>query len=177
MNNIKYNLLFVPRIWNRLYLSLIRRSVSKKVYSTQALQYPVHMSLISGGFYLQNYEKFEKELVELLKNEKPFEVVTEGSETVVLPEKFWTGIHIQRNPEITNLQSKLQNLRNLYTDDKKEFKESQLHLTIAFPAKVDEIKPIKISMNKFLIDRITVVKKVGGEFSPYKVFKHIKICS
>ena len=122
MNNIKYNLLFVPRIWNRLYLSLIRRSVSKKVYSTQALQYPVHMSLISSGFYLQNYEKFEKELVELLKNEKPFEVVTEGSETVVLPEKFWTGIHIQRNPEITNLQSKLQNLRNLYTEEKKGFK-------------------------------------------------------
>jgi 2'-5' RNA ligase len=174
MKDIKYNILFVPKIKDRLKLGLIRRSISKKVFSTQALQYPVHMSVISGGFYVTDYNKFEESLRGLLKKEKPIEIFSEGLNSFVLPEKFWTGIHINRNVEITNLQHKLQNIRNLYTEEKKDLKEGQLHITFAFPAKVDELKPIKLPVTKFLIDRITIVKK-EGELAPYRIHKHIKL--
>lgn len=172
---VKYNLLFIPHLKDRLKLNLIRRKISKQIFSTQALQYPVHISVISGGFYVDDYEKFENQLKELLKKEKPFEVSSESQESFVLPEKFWTGIHINRNIEITNLQYKLQNLRNLFSDEKKDLKEGQLHITFAFPAKVDELKPIKLPMTKFLIDRITVVKKIGNESAPYRIHKHINL--
>ena len=175
MNNIKYNILFVPKIKDRIKLGLIRRKICKKVFSTQAMQYPVHMSVISGGFHVTDYNKFEESLIGLLKKEKPFEIVSEGPNSFVLPEKFWTGIHINRNVDITNLQYKLQNIRNLYTEEKKDLKEGQLHITFAFPAKVDELKPIKLPVTKFFVDRITIVKKVGGEQASYKIHKHIKL--
>jgi len=46
----KYNLFFIPEFSDRKKISKLRRNICKKVHSTQALQYPVHMSLISGGF-------------------------------------------------------------------------------------------------------------------------------
>lgn len=170
---VKYNLLFIPHFKDRLLLNMFRKKISREVFSTQALQYPLHMSVISGGFYVNDYQKFEKELKDLLKKEKPFEVTSKGSTSFVLPEKFWTGIHINRNNDITKLQNKLQDLRNKFTDDKKQLKDTQLHITFAFPAKVDELKPIKIPMEKFLIDRITIVKKVGKESNPYRIYKHV----
>ena len=51
----KYNLLFVPYLENRKKISPLRYKICKTVHSTQALQYPVHMSLISGGFQVKNY--------------------------------------------------------------------------------------------------------------------------
>jgi hypothetical protein len=175
MKKIKYNLLFVPHFKDRIKLGLLRRKICKQVFSTQALQFPVHMSVISGGFYVNDYQVFEKELKDLLSKENSFYVEAEGDKSFVIPEKFWTGVHINRNSKITSLQHKLQNLRNNHTDDKKSLKEGQLHITFAFPAKVDELKPIKIPVSSLLIDRITIVKKIGGELAPYRIHKHINL--
>ena len=57
----KYNILFVPDINDKKRLSELRYKVCKLVHSNQALQYPVHMSLISKGFETNNYEIFQKE--------------------------------------------------------------------------------------------------------------------
>ena len=173
MTEIKYNLLFIPHFNDRVKISSLRKSICKRVFSTQALQYPVHMSVISGGFEVHDYKKFEAELKDLLKKEKPVDLNPEKMETFVLPEKFWTGIHIDRAEEITQLQTKLQDLRNKHTDDKKELKVGQLHITLAFPAKVDELKPSKCPVEKMYLDRISIVKRVGGPTSPYKLVKHI----
>jgi hypothetical protein len=176
MTEIKYNLLFIPHFNDRLKISKLRRKVCKQVFSTQALQYPVHMSVISGGFEVYDFKKFEAELKDLLKTQKPIILNPEKNETFVLPEKFWTGIHIDRTEEITEFQTKLQELRNKHTDDKKDLKTGQLHITLAFPAKVDELKPSKCPVNKMILDRISIVKRVGGSTSPYRLVKHLKLC-
>lgn len=172
---IKYNLLFVPHLVDRVKLNYFRRKICKSVFSTQALQYPVHMSLISGGFFLKDYDEFEKELKSILSKTKPITLHSESSKSFVLPEKFWTGIHINRNDEITSLQGSLQCLRNKYADEKKELKTSQLHITFAFPAKVDELVPVNVPIKEFNLDRVTIVKKYPGEMNPYVIHKHLKL--
>jgi 2'-5' RNA ligase len=169
----KYNLLFVPHFKDRKKISPIRAKICKEVHSTQALQYPVHMSLISGGFQVKDYSKFEQELRLLCSKEKSLKLKTEKF-TAVLPERFWTGIHVVRTDEITELQNRLQTLRNKFAFKKEEHKFHPLHITLAFPAKVDGLAKIKCPINSMNLNRITIVKK-EKELAPYRIFKHIKI--
>ena len=169
----KYNLLFIPHFQDRKKISPLRSKICNKVHSTQALQYPIHMSLISGGFKVKDFSKFEESLKQLCKNEKPLKLKTEKL-TAVLPDRFWTGIHITRTDKITELQKKLQSLRNKFALEKEEHKFHPLHITLAFPAKVDGLTKIKCPINSMSLDRITIVKK-DKELAPYRIFKHIKI--
>jgi 2'-5' RNA ligase len=169
----KYNLLFVPHFEDRKKISPLRSKICKEVHSTQALQYPIHMSLISGGFQVKDYKKFETELRVLCSEEKSLKLKTEKF-TAVLPDRFWTGIHITRTDEITELQKKLQSLRNKFALEKEEHKFHPLHITLAFPAKVDGLTKIKCPVNSMNLDRITIVRK-DKELAPYRIFKHIKI--
>ncbi|MBS3174823.1 hypothetical protein J4440_03005 [Candidatus Woesearchaeota archaeon] len=114
----KYNILFVPDINDKKRLSELRYKVCKLVHSNQALQYPVHMSLISKGFETNNYEIFQKELKEICKNQKSLIIKTEKF-TSILPKRFWTGIHIKNTKELKDFQIKLQSLRNKYSVKKK----------------------------------------------------------
>ena len=169
----KYNILFVPPIEIRRKVSPIRTRICKMVHSTQALQYPIHMSLISGGFQVKNYSTFEKELRLLCKKEKSMTLKTEKF-TAVLPDRFWTGIHIVRTEELTKLQKGLQILRNKYAIKEEKHQFHPLHITLAFPAKVDGLKKIKCPIGSIVLDRVTIVKK-DAEIAPYKIYKHIKI--
>jgi len=170
---LKYNLIFVPNLDDRKKISHLRSKICKKIHSTQALQYPVHISLISSGFHIKNFTKFEQSLKELCKNEKPLKVKTEKL-TTVLPDRFWTGIQIIRTNDITELQKKLQRLRNVFSLKKENHQFHPLHITLAFPAKVDELKPEKCPIKNMILDRITIVKK-EKESDPYRIFKHIKL--
>jgi 2'-5' RNA ligase len=142
-------------------------------HSTEALQYPVHMSLLSGGFQTKNYFGFEKELREICKKEKPLKVHSEKL-TGVLPDRFWTGINIVKSDEVKKLQLKLQKLRNKFADKKEKHNFHQLHITFAFPAKVGGLKKFKSPVGSMIFDRITIVKK-EKKFAPYRIYKHIKI--
>ena len=108
-----------------------------------------------------------------MSKEKPLKIKTEKF-TAVLPERFWTGIHIVRTDEITELQKRLQTLRNKFSLESEEHKFHPLHITLAFPAKVDGLTKIKCPVNSMILDRITIVKK-DKELAPYRIFKHIKI--
>ena len=169
----KYNLFFVPHFEDRKKISKLRSKICQLVHSTQALQYPVHMSLISGGFYTKNYPFFEKSLRELCKKENSLKLRAEKF-TAVLPDRFWTGIHIIRNNKIKLLQKKLQVLRNKFADKTEKPGFIRLHITLAFPAEVDGLDRIKSPIELMNFDRITIVKK-ENETAPYRIFKHIKI--
>ncbi len=171
----KYNLLFVPHLEDRKKITPLRSKLCKKVNSTQALQYPVHMSLISGGFKLKNYSKFEQELIELCNKEKHLELKTEKF-TSVLPDRFWTGIHISRKSTITEFQKRLQKLRNKFAITKQKHEFHPLHITLAFPAKVRGLEKIKCPVNSMILDRVTIVKS-EKELTPYRILKHINIKS
>jgi hypothetical protein len=169
----RYNILFVPHLNDRKKISSLRSKICELVHSTQALQYPIHMSLISGGFETNYYSKFEKELKELCKKEKAITIQSEKL-TGVLPDRFWTGIHILQSDNIKKLQIKLQKLRNKYANKKGEHNFHPLHITLAFPAKVEDLKRLKSPVNFMLFDRVTIVKK-DKELAPYRIYKHIKI--
>lgn len=143
------------------------------VYSTQALQYPIHMSLISGGFQMKNYIEFENELKKLCKNEKPL-ILKPKNYTSIIPNRFWTGIEIKRTDKIKRLQIKLQKLRNKHAIKKEEHQFHPLHITLAFPAKVENLQKIKSPVDSMVLDRITIVRRDNSS-KPYKIYKHIKI--
>lgn len=76
--------------------------------------------------------------------------------------------------KLQNYKKKIQSLRNIYAIKKEVHKFNPLHITLAFPAKVDGLKKIKCPVNSMILDRITIVKK-EKEQAAYKIFKHIKI--
>ncbi|MCD4759486.1 2'-5' RNA ligase family protein [archaeon] len=169
----RYNLLFVPHIKNRKKISSLRASICKQAYSIQALQYPVHMSLISGGFSTKDYSSFEKELKEICKKQDSI-ILKSKKTTDVLPNRFWTGISILRSGRVKRLQLKLQALRNRFADKKEKHYFRPLHITLAFPAKVDGLKKLKCPVKNLSFDRVTIVRK---EELPYRIFKHVKFAS
>ena len=167
----KYNLFFVPHLEDRRKISQIRSKICKKVYSTKALQFPVHMSLVSSSFKIKDFSSFEKELKKLCKKQNKIILKTEKT-TSILPDRFWTGIHITNIKEVRRLQDKLQVLRNKFADKKQKHPFHPPHITLAFPAEVEGLKEIKCPLNLMTFDRITIVKK-DGIFKPCKILKHI----
>lgn len=170
---VKYNIFFVPTPLDRKKISDLRSRICKKVHSTQALQYPVHMSLISSGFKVKNYSFLLQSLNKLCHKIKPLKVQIKPT-TQVLPNRFWTGITIVRTKELTTLQKKLQALRNQFAPEREKLEYHPLHITLAFPAKVDELKIVKCPIKSMKLDRITLVKKERDQ-TPYKIIKHIKV--
>lgn len=168
----KYNLFFIPKIDNRKKLSELRKKICKQTRSTYALNYPLHMSLISGGFNTKNYSSFEKELKIICKNQNKMILQTEKL-LGILPKIFWTGINIRRTKEIKKLQTELQSLRNKFANKKGRHLFRPLHITFAFPAKVEKLKSMICPIKKMEFDRIAIVKK-DTEDSKYKIFKYIK---
>ena len=171
----KYNIFFVPHLKNKKKISPLRASICKQVHSTQALQFPIHMSLISGGFKIKNYSKFENELKILCNMQNPMELEAEKS-TSIIADRFWTGIHIKQTNHIKQFQIKLQELRNKFADKVEKHYFHPLHITLAFPAKVENLKPIKCPVKILKFDRITIAKK-EKENAPYRIYKHIKLTS
>lgn len=107
----------------------------------------------------------------LCEKEKPVRVLLEKY-TGVLPDRFWTGIHILRTNHITAMQKRLQKLRNTFATQKEEHPHNRLHITLAFPAKVDMLHKTKSPIDFLIFDRITIVRKEkNGE--AYKIMKHI----
>ena len=169
----KYNIFFVPPTDDRIKIASLRSKVCKLVHSTQALQYPVHMSLISDGFEVKKYSTFEKELKEFCKNQK---AITLKAEKLVriLPDRFWAGIQVIKTGELTQLQTDLQRLRNQYALKKEEHSFHPPHITLAFPAKVDDLKKMKNPVTLIKLDQITIVKKENEE-APYRIYQHLKL--
>lgn len=170
---VKYNIFFVPPLSERKKISSLRSEICKKVHSTQALQYPVHMSLISSGFKVKDYSSLLQSLNRLCHKIKPLKVQIKPT-TQVLPNRFWTGIAIVRTKELTTLQKRLQTLRNKFASKSEKLEPHPLHITLAFPAKVDELKIVKCPLRNMKLDRITLVKKERDQ-TPYKIIKHIKV--
>jgi len=131
------------------------------------------VSLISSGFNARDYAAFENELRGFCRHEKPFAIKAEGF-TSVLPDRFWTGIHISRTEKLARFQKKLQDLRNKHATKKEKHIFRPPHITLAFPAKVDGLKKFKNPVVSMEFDRITVVKK-EEELGPYRIVKHVKI--
>jgi hypothetical protein len=169
-----YNIFFVPNMTDRKIISKQRTLACKKTHSTQALQYPVHISLISGGFTTNNYKELEQELRALCKEQSPIKLQCE-EKTVVIPERFWTGIHIQRMKKVKKFQEKLQELRNKYADEKQTHHYRPLHITYSYPAIVKHVKPEKSPVRTLAINHITIVRKKTGENNKYTIHKHIPL--
>ena len=170
----RYNLFFVPHPEDRKRISPLRRDICRQVHSTQALQYPVHMTLVSRGFSAGDFPSFERDLRSICRGQKRMVLRAEGM-TSVLPDRFWTGIHIIKTGGITRLQLKLQELRNKYAD-KSEREKHPLHpphITLAFPAKVEGLREVECPVKHMRFDRVTIVKK-ERMLAPYRIYKHIK---
>ena len=166
-----YNVFFVLRLDQRKKITALRSAVCKQVHSTQALQYPVHMSLISGGFQTNNLAAFEKTLRDLCRQQKPMNLRAH-KHTSVLPNRFWTGIMITRSAQIKRLQEKLQKLRNDFAQEKQTHQFHPLHITLAYPARVDDLKEITCPVDSLIFDRVCVARKKGPG-KPYRIWKYV----
>ena len=165
-----YALFFIPELKDRKKISKIRSKMCKLCHTTQALQYPVHMSLACGTV-LKDYSKFEKELKQFCKEQKSFIIHSEKNISV-LPDRFWMGISIKKSDELLFLKNKVESLKNKHSIYPKKMSFDP-HITLAFPAKVDNILPIENPITEIVVNRITIVRKEKkGE--PYRIFKHIK---
>ena len=167
----KYNLFFVPEFKDRRKISPLRSKICNLVHSTQALQYPVHMSLISGGFKTNDFALVEKTLKEFCKKQQPF-VLRAEKDITILPHRFWVGISIKRTNELKKLQTDLQTIRNKYSIKKEKHLFHPLHITLAFPAKVENLEKTKNPVAEFIFDKITVVKR--GKDNKYRIYKKIR---
>lgn len=167
----KYAIFFIPELEDRKKISKLRSKMCKLCHTTQALQYPVHTSLASGT-ELKDYSLFEKEIKELCKNHKPLTIYAEKN-TSVLPDRFWTGIHIKKSKKLLDFKNKLESIKNKHST--KPVKMYFVpHITLAFPAKVDNIEPAKNPVTKLILNRIAIVKK-ERKGAPYRIHKYIKL--
>ena len=167
----KYIILFIPERKDRKKLEVLRSQMCKKCHTTQALWAPVHMSLTWGSI-IKNFTIFEKELKNICKNEKQIPLTAKPMSDI-LPERFRTGISIKNSEELIRFQKKIELLKNKYA-----IKPSNMyfipHMTFAFPAKVNNIQPIKNPVQKMILNRVTILKKEEGSWK-YKIYKHIKV--
>ena len=167
----KYAIYFIPELEDKKKISQLRSKMCKLCHTTQALQYPVHMSLASGT-ELKNYELFEKEIKKFCKKTKSFTINAEKN-TSVLPDRFWTGISFKNSKKLSDFKNNVESIKNRHS-----IKSVKMyfvpHITLAFPAKVDNIEPIKIPVSKFDFNRNAIVKK-ERKGAPYRIHKYIKL--
>jgi len=167
----KYAIYFIPELEDRKKISKLRSKMCKLCHTTQALQYPVHMSL-TFGTELKDYDLFEKEIREFCKKTKSFTITSEKN-TSVLPNRFWTGISFKNSKTLSNFKNNLESLKNRHSV--KSVKMNFVpHITLAFPAKVDSVKSVKNPVSKFVLNRIAIVKK-EQKGAPYRIHKYIKL--
>lgn len=164
----RYNIFFVPRFPERKVLSELRRRFCRDLNSRDALRSPVHMSLISGGFTCE-YSDVRDDLKELCRKTSPMKFAI-NKQIAILPKISWAGLHIQRTPKIKRFQEQLQRIRNTHARDQQEHYFRPLHITLAHPANVNDMKPHPSPFKTLLFDRITVCKKEGDI---YRIHKHI----
>lgn len=167
----KYIILFIPERKDRKKLEILRSQMCKRCHTTQALWAPVHMSL-TWGSVLKNFSTFENELKDLCKQEKPIPLSAKPM-TDIIPERFWTGVSIKNSEQLIKFQKKVESLKNKYAS-KPDNIYFIPHMTFAFPAKVDYIKPVKNPVQKMILNRVTILKKEEGNWK-YKIYKHIKV--
>lgn len=166
-----YAIYFIPELEDRKKISKLRSKMCKMCHTTQALQYPVHMSLASGT-EIKKYKLFEEEIKEFCKKTKPFTINAEKN-TSVLPDRFWTGISFKNSKKLSDFKNNVEYIKNRYS-----IKPVKMyfvpHITLAFPAKVDNIKPVKSPVSKFNLNRIAIVKKESKR-AQYRLHKYIKL--
>ena len=167
----RYLIAFVPHLKDRKKISPLRAKACKKTHSTQALQSPIHLSLTKTT-KLANYHLFEQELKKLCPKEKE-QILILKKFTDVLPNRFWSGIHIKPTKNLIQLKKKLERIINKYAH-KKRFMTFIPHITLTFPAKVASLNKMKIPVQKLKMDRLTILKQ-QKEGAPYKIHKHIKL--
>ena len=167
----KYAIYLIPELKDRKKISNLRSKMCKLCHTTQSLQYPVHISLASGTI-IKDYSKFEKELKEFCKKQKPFTLLA-SKNTTVLTDRFWIGISIKNTKNLQAFKNKVESIKN-----KNSVKARKMyfvpHITLAFPAKVDDIKPLKNPVAKLTFNRITIARK-EKEGEPYRVYKHYNL--
>lgn len=170
--NQTYNINFVPKSDDKKVISQLRKEMCRKCFTTQALQYPVHLSL-AGGSEIENYDKFEKELLKLCKELKPIKIISSDENTSINHNNYWTGLSFYKSKELSELQIKVENLKNKYSKNYYNLNFIP-HITLAYPAKVDKLKPSKNPIKELILDRITVCKK-DNKRSKYKIHRHYKL--
>lgn len=171
MNQI-YNINFVPNSENKKIISSLRKEICKKCFTTQALQYPVHLSL-AGGSEIKDYDKFEKELLKLCKELKPFKIFSSENNTTINSSNYWTGLSFHNSKELSELQMKVEKLKNKYSKNYYNLNFIP-HITLAYPAKVDKLELSKNPIKELMLNKITICKK-DTKRNKYKIHKHYKL--
>lgn len=167
-----YNIYLVPKIEDRKKISKLRQEICKKTYSTQALQYPVHLSL-TAGTKIKDYLVFEKELINLCKKLKQIKLIPTKKTTDILKEFFWTGISFEKNLDLIEIQKQLEDLKNKHSLNKREI-DFKPHITLSYPPKVDDLKPSFNPVNELIFDKITIAIKKDSD-KKYTIYKHYKL--
>jgi 2'-5' RNA ligase len=167
----RYQIFFVPHTNERKKLSKLRKKLCKKCKSNKALQYPVHMSFISGT-KIKDYNKFEENLKTFCSNEKKL-ILKTSKYTKIVKERGWSGIEIELNKELYSFRKKLRALVGKHELERRAMRFIP-HITLVFPADVSGLKKIKNPVGDLLMDRLTIAKKEKSG-TPYKICKHIKI--
>lgn len=167
----KYAIYFIPEFEDRKKISKLRSEMCKLCHTTQALQYPVHMSL-AYGTELKDYALFEKEIRDFCKKTKSFTLHAEPNISM-LPDRFWMGIHIDHSSQLLHCKNTIESIKNKYSTQSSTM-DFLPHITLAFPAKVDDLDPVKNPVLRFHFNRIAIVKK-EQEGKPYRIHKYIKL--
>jgi 2'-5' RNA ligase len=168
----RYNIQFLPELQHRTKLRELKYRVSKKVGKSIALNFPVHMSLISGGFNTKDIDIVIQEIKEACKGLSPIDL-TLGPKTDTLIKKGWVGFHVYPAEEINVIRRKLHKIRNRYATEKEKHEYHPPHITLAYPADVTNFKPISNPVKKMNFNRVTLlVSKPNGK---YKILKHFKL--
>lgn len=166
-----YAICFVPELNNRKKLTKLRAKLCKKYKSNKALQYPVHMSL-TLGVRIKDYKKFEKEIRDFCKTKGSI-LINSKSYTSLSFNGMWSGINIIENKKIIKFRNSVQKNVNKYAIHKRE-RAVQLHITLVYQTDLRNMKRIELPVKKFLINRITIVKK-SKKGEKYRIHKHIKL--
>lgn len=169
---MRYNILFVPRFEDRTKISPLRARLCRRTGSNKALQYPVHMSLVSGGFSTADIHGLIAVLQEYCKSQKAFYLYPK-QRTDVLPKLRWSGIHLKNSKRLHSLRTELQKIRNSCAKDKQKHFYHPLHITCTFEADVSGLQSEDVPVHKLLFDRITITRRKSKE-SKYRIFKHIE---
>lgn len=168
-----YAIYFIPELPERKQISALRSQICKQCYSTQSLQYPVHLSLAQGtNIDSLVLTTLKKELTLFCKSQKPFNLKLKNK-TDIRPERFWTGITINKSAQLIQFKNKIENIKNKYSFSAKKMNFAP-HVTLAYPAKVNHLQSIDIPFTKLLLNRITIVKKESCNTN-WQIYKHIKL--
>lgn len=166
-----YSICFVPHLNERKKLSKSRSKLCRRYKSNKALQYPVHMTL-TLGVKIKDYKKFEKAIKDFCKTQTPFIINSNGYTSLSFRES-WSGINIIENRKIIKFKDNLQTIVDKYAVHRKE-RAVQLHITLVYQTNLKDIKKIKLPVNKFLFDRVTILKKFK-KGDKYRIHKHINL--